>query len=135
VVIVPIVFGDDNAVLLETCKKLKASLLKAGISVLLDDRDTQKPGWKFAEYELKGVPVRLAIGNRDLQNNSIELARRDTLTKETVSLDGIEDRILNLLDEIQESIYRKALAFREQQTQKVDWSAQCNCGLLICHIQ
>ncbi|HPI10727.1 MAG TPA: proline--tRNA ligase [Catalimonadaceae bacterium] len=120
VVIVPIVFGDDTSVLLETCKQLKTRLQKVGVSVLLDDRDTQKPGWKFAEYELKGVPVRLAIGNRDLQNNSIELARRDTLTKETVSLDGIEDRILNLLEEIQESIYKKALAFREKQTQKVD---------------
>jgi prolyl-tRNA synthetase len=99
---------------------ISASLQKAGISVLLDDRDTQKPGWKFAEYELKGVPVRLAIGNRDLQNNNVELARRDTLSKSMVSLDGIEQTISALLDEIQENIYQKALQFRTSHTQKVD---------------
>jgi len=120
VVIVPIVFGDDNTLLMDTCKELKAKLQRAGISVHLDDRDTQKPGWKFAEYELKGVPVRLAIGNRDLQNNCIELARRDTLTKETVPLEGLEDRILALLDEIQTAIYTRAVAFRTAHTQKVD---------------
>jgi prolyl-tRNA synthetase len=120
VVIVPVIFGDDNAALLQRCKELKNSLQKAGISVMLDDRDTQKPGWKFAEYELKGVPIRLAIGNRDLQNNSVELARRDTLSKSMVSLDGIEQTILSLLDEIQENIYQKALQFRTSHTQKVD---------------
>ncbi len=120
VVIVPVVFGNDNEALYARCKELKASLQKAGISVMLDDRDTQKPGWKFAEYELKGVPVRLAIGNRDLQNNSVELARRDTLEKSMVSLDGIEDYIKNLLDEIQTNIYQKALNFREKQTRIVD---------------
>jgi prolyl-tRNA synthetase len=120
VVIVPVVFGNDNEALYNRCKELKASLQKAGISVMLDDRDTQKPGWKFAEYELKGVPVRLAIGNRDLQNNSVELARRDTMEKSVVSLDGIEDYIKNLLDEIQSNIYQKALNFREKQTRKVD---------------
>jgi prolyl-tRNA synthetase len=120
VVIVPVVFGDDNEALLNCCKELKASLQKAGISVLLDDRDTQKPGWKFAEYELKGVPVRLALGNRDLQNNSVELARRDTLSKSLVSLDGIEQTILELLDEIQTSIYQKALDFRSENTRTVD---------------
>jgi len=120
VVIVPVVFGNDNEALFARCKELKASLQKAGISVMLDDRDTQKPGWKFAEYELKGVPVRLAIGNRDLQNNSVELARRDTMEKSQVSLDGIEDYIKNLLDEIQTNIYQKALNFREKQTRTVD---------------
>jgi prolyl-tRNA synthetase len=120
VVIVPVVFGDDNEALLQRCRELKMQLQKAGISVHLDDRDTQKPGWKFAEYELKGVPVRLAIGNRDLQNNSVELARRDTLSKSQVSLDGIEQTIQNLLNEIQENIYRKALDFRSTHTRKVD---------------
>lgn len=120
VVIVPVVFGNENEALYARCKELKASLQKAGISVMLDDRDTQKPGWKFAEYELKGVPVRLAIGNRDLQNNSVELARRDTVGKSMVSLDGIEDYIKNLLDEIQINIYQKALNYREKQTRKVD---------------
>lgn len=120
VVIVPVVFGDDNEALLQRCRELKTSLQKAGISVHLDDRDTQKPGWKFAEYELKGVPVRLAIGNRDLQNNSVEMARRDTLTKAQVSLDGIEQSIAALLEEIQENIYRKALDFRTANTRKTD---------------
>jgi prolyl-tRNA synthetase len=120
VVIVPVVFGDDNEALLSRCRELKTSLQKAGISVQLDDRDTHKPGWKFAEYELKGVPVRLAIGNRDLQNNTVELARRDTLTKSQVSLDGIEGTIQKLLEEIQENIYRKALDFRTANTKKTD---------------
>jgi prolyl-tRNA synthetase len=120
VVIVPIVFGDDNTTLFEKCEEIKKSLEKAGISVKLDARDTHKPGWKFAEYELKGVPVRLAIGNRDLQANQIELARRDTLSKETVPLDGLVDRVSDLMDEIQENIYKKAFDFREKQTIKVD---------------
>jgi prolyl-tRNA synthetase len=120
VVIVPVVFGDDNAALFEACKNLKASLQKAGLSVHLDDRDTHKPGWKFAEYELKGVPVRIAIGNRDLQSGTVELARRDTLSKETVPLEGIEDRILKLMDEIQAAIYQRAHAFRAKQTRQVD---------------
>ena len=120
VVIVPIVFGDDNTALFEKCEEIKKSLEKAGISVKLDARDTHKPGWKFAEYELKGVPVRLAIGNRDLQANQIELARRDTLTKETVPLDGLVERVYSLLNTIQENIYKKAFDFREKQTIKVD---------------
>jgi prolyl-tRNA synthetase len=120
VVIVPVVFGDDNEALLNHCRQLKTQLQRAGISVMLDDRDTQKPGWKFAEYELKGVPIRLAIGNRDLQNNSVELARRDTLSKMQTSLEGIDQTILQLLDEIQDSIYQKALNFRAANTRKVD---------------
>ena len=120
VVIVPIVFGDDNAALLEKCSEIKRSLQASGVSVLVDDRDTQKPGWKFAEYELKGVPVRLALGNRDLQNGTIELARRDTLTKEVVPLEGLGQRIVQLLEEIQQNIYNRALNLREKQTQLVD---------------
>jgi len=120
VVIVPIVFGNDNTALFEKCEEIKKSLEKAGISVKLDARDTHKPGWKFAEYELKGVPVRLAIGNRDLEANQIELARRDTLTKESVPLDGLVECVSKLLDEIQDNIYKKAYDFREKQTIKVD---------------
>lgn len=120
VVMVPVVFGDDNEALMAACKDLQSRLRKAGIRVHLDDRDTQKPGWKFAEYELKGVPVRLAIGNRDLQNQTIELARRDTLTKESVPLDGIVDRIQALLEEIQTNIYQKALQYRSSHTWKID---------------
>lgn len=91
-----------------------------GISVKFDDRDTQKPGWKFAEYELKGVPVRLAMGERDLENGTIEVARRDTLTKETLPVAGIEQHVAALLDEIQENIFRKAYTFRESMITKVD---------------
>ncbi|MGE4587931.1 MAG: His/Gly/Thr/Pro-type tRNA ligase C-terminal domain-containing protein, partial [Mangrovibacterium sp.] len=96
--------------------KLKAF----GISVKFDDLDTKKPGWKFAEYELKGVPVRLAIGPRDLENGTVEVARRDTLGKEVVALANIEQHIAGLLADIQENIYRKALAFRKANTTRVD---------------
>ena len=120
VVIIPIVFGDDNSALFEKCDEIKKTLEKAGISVKLDARDTHKPGWKFAEYELKGVPVRLALGNRDLASNQIELARRDTLTKEMVPLEGLADRLLALMDEIQTNIYKKADDFKTKQTLKVD---------------
>lgn len=120
VVIIPIVFGDDNTALIDKCHEVKKSLQAHGVSVIVDDRDTQKPGWKFAEYELKGVPIRLALGNRDLQNGTIELARRDTLTKENVPMDGLEQRIVGLLDEIQHNIYQKALRYREDHIQKVD---------------
>ena len=97
-----------------------SELKKRGISVKFDDNDTKKPGWKFAEYELKGVPVRLALGSRDLENGTIEVARRDTLTKETYSIDGIEDHIEQLLEDIQKNIYQKALDFRAKTTKTVD---------------
>ncbi len=85
-----------------------------GISVKYDDNDNNRPGWKFAEYEMKGVPVRIAIGPRDLANNQVELARRDTKEKNTVSLDGISTHIQNLLNEIQQNIYDRAKAFQQQ---------------------
>jgi len=96
------------------------ALRKRGISVKYDNRTTHKPGWKFAEYELKGVPLRIAIGPRDIENNTVELARRDLLTKEIISQDGIEDKIATLLDEIQESLYTKALNYRNSLITKVD---------------
>jgi len=99
---------------------LVAKLKAKGISVKFDDSDNRKPGWKFAEYELKGVPLRLAMGGRDLENGTVELARRDILTKETVAVDGVEDMIENLLEEIQNSIFQKALDFRAEKTTKVD---------------
>ena len=95
-------------------------LMAAGISVKFDDRDTQKPGWKFADYELKGVPVRQAMGERDLANGTIEVARRDTLTKETLPLEGVEQHIETLLEEIQENIYKLALERRSKLITKVD---------------
>ncbi len=123
VVIVPIYRGEAE---LETisakAKEIMAELRKAGISVKYDDRDTQKPGWKFAEYELKGVPVRIALGPRDLENGTIEIARRDTLTKETFDLASqpIAGKITALLEEIQEGIYRKAFDFRASVTTEVN---------------
>ncbi|HTM93508.1 MAG TPA: His/Gly/Thr/Pro-type tRNA ligase C-terminal domain-containing protein, partial [Flavisolibacter sp.] len=95
---------------------LKAS----GISVKYDDNDNNRPGWKFAEYELKGVPVRIAIGARDLQNNVAEVARRDTKEKQSISLDGIADHIKQLLEDIQQNLYKKALAYREEHTTRAD---------------
>jgi prolyl-tRNA synthetase len=121
VVIVPIYKKMEE---LETisvkAREIVAKLKAKGISVKFDDNDKKKPGWKFAEYELKGVPVRLAIGPRDLENNAVEVCRRDTLTKQSMSLDGIDDAVVALLDEIQEGIYNKALTFREGMINKVD---------------
>lgn len=91
-----------------------------GISVKFDDADNRRPGFKFADYELKGVPVRLAIGARDLENGTVEIMRRDTLEKETVKMDGIVKTVKSLLDEIQENIYRKALKQRESMTRTID---------------
>jgi len=125
VVIVPIYRGDDQLpAIAEVANRIKDELKVLGISVKFDDRDTQKPGWKFAEYELKGVPVRLALGPRDIENGNVELARRDTLEKKILPQEGIAGYIKNLLDEIQENIYTKALNFRNKSTHKVDtWEA------------
>ncbi len=117
VVIIPIYKGNEGAdqmkpVAMGICERLK----KKGISVKYDDRDTQKPGWKFADYELKGIPVRIAIGPRDLQNNTVEVARRDTLEKITISADAVDEHIPALLDDIQKNIFTKALKFREENT-------------------
>ena len=121
VVIVPIYKKlEELAVISERVADIVARLRARGITVKFDDNDQKKPGWKFAEYELKGIPVRLAIGARDLANNSVEVARRDTLTKENMSLDGIEDKIVALLDDIQKTIFEKARAFRDGMITKVD---------------
>jgi len=121
VVIIPIYKTDEEFNRIsEKVKSIKEKLETKGISVKFDNRDTHKPGWKFAEYELKGIPVRLAIGPRDMENNTLEVSRRDTLEKETKSQDGIEEYIVSLLDKIQDNIYHKALKFREENTFKVD---------------
>jgi prolyl-tRNA synthetase len=121
VVIVPIVKTDEQLKAInEKAFMIKKELELKGISVKYDNDDKQKPGWKFAEYEMKGVPVRIAIGPRDLENGTIELARRDTLTKSIVSIEGLSERISNLLDEMQISIYNKALAFRDSMITKAD---------------
>mgnify|MGYP005753794407 CR=1 FL=1 len=123
VVIVPIYRGEAELEAISVkAHEIMASLRKVGVSVKFDNRDTHKPGWKFAEYELKGVPVRIALGPRDLENGTIEIARRDTLTKESFTLADmpIEQKILALLDEIQDSIYKKAFDFREEHTTEVN---------------
>jgi prolyl-tRNA synthetase len=121
VVIVPIYKGNEQLdSISQIAIDIKSKLEKAGISVKFDNRDTQKPGFKFAEYELKGVPVRLAIGPRDVEEGTVEVARRDTLTKETVSRDNIVERIQALMEDIQKNIYRKAAEFRENNTYKAD---------------
>ena len=121
VVIVPIFKGEEQ--LKQISEKLApviTELKQLGISVKYDDADTKKPGWKFAEYELKGVPVRLAMGARDMENGTIEVARRDTLTKETKSLDGIATYIKDLLADIQKNIFQKAVDYRKQNIKTVD---------------
>ncbi|HEY1019682.1 MAG TPA: proline--tRNA ligase [Sediminibacterium sp.] len=121
VVIVPIYKGDEQkAQIDEKVGEIVKNLKAMGVSVKYDDSDNARPGWKFAEYELKGVPVRMAIGARDLQNNVVEVARRDTKEKNTVSMDGIESYVKNLLDEIQTSMFNKAKQFRDERITKTD---------------
>ncbi|MHA4895460.1 proline--tRNA ligase [Pedobacter sp. PWIIR3] len=115
VVIVPIYRSDEELEKISVfVNELSPKLKKLGISVKYDNRDTQRPGFKFAEYELKGVPVRLAIGGRDMENGTVELARRDTREKQTVNQEGLEIYIAQLLEEIQANIFNKALKFREE---------------------
>jgi prolyl-tRNA synthetase len=95
-------------------------LKQSGVSVKYDDNDNNRPGWKFAEYELKGVPVRIALGARDLENNMAEVARRDTKEKMSVSLDGLAERVVDLLDEIQLNIYNRAKSFRDDNTHEAN---------------
>ena len=121
VVIVPIYRSAEQlAQISEKVAGIVAGLKALGISVKYDDNDTKKPGWKFAEYELKGVPVRLAMGGRDLENGTIEVMRRDTLEKETVPCEGIEAYVKNLLEDIQANIFKKAYDFREAHIVSVD---------------
>lgn len=121
VVIVPIYKGEEQKKEIDAKVKEIVNDLKAkGVRVKYDDSDNQRPGWKFAQYELKGVPVRIAIGTRDLQNNVVEVARRDTREKSSVSMDGLGERIVSLLGEIQSGMYQKALGFRDSKITAVD---------------
>jgi len=121
VVIVPIFKNDQQLTAInEKVAELKKSLEKRGISVKYDNRDTHKPGWKFAEYELKGVPVRIAIGPRDLENGTVEVARRDTKEKAVYQMTDLHLKIENLLEQIQDNIYRKAMDLREEKTNRAD---------------
>lgn len=121
VVIVPIYKGLEQLdVISEKVEPLVKELRKKGISVKFDNRDTHKPGFKFNEYELKGVPIRLAIGNRDLENGTCEVARRDTLEKETIPMDAVVGKIEFLLDDIQKNIYKKAVDHRSSHITEVN---------------
>lgn len=121
VVIVPIYKGEEQKTRIDEKVTAISKELKAlGISVKYDDNDNNRPGWKFAEYELKGVPVRLAIGARDLEQNVVEVARRDTKEKQTVSLDGIVDHIRQLLEDIQQSMFAKAKAFQQANISRAE---------------
>jgi prolyl-tRNA synthetase len=121
VVIVPIFKGEEQLkAISEVAEKIVSGLKSKNIPVKYDDRDTHKPGWKFSEYELKGVPIRIAIGPRDLENGTVEVARRDTKEKSVMQLTDIHLKIEHLLDQIQDNIYRKALNFRETHTFNAD---------------
>lgn len=121
VVIVPIYKAEEQlAAISEKVNTIIAKLKALGISVKYDNNDTKKPGWKFAEYELKGVPVRIAMGPRDLENGTVEVARRDTLEKQVVSVENIEMYIQQLLSDIQDNIFNKALEYRKTMTTPVD---------------
>jgi prolyl-tRNA synthetase len=121
VVIVPIYRGEEQlAQISEVANEFAAKLKASGLSVKYDDRDTYKPGWKFAQYELQGVPVRIAIGPKDLEKGSVEIARRDTLSKETVMQAEVVGRVKDLMIEIQENLYEKARNFRDQNITEVN---------------
>ena len=123
VVIVPIYKSEEKLSEIKAkVEPIMASLKEIGIVVKLDDNDKKKPGWKFAEYELKGIPIRLAIGERDLENGTVEIARRDTKEKETTAIDGIAAKIESLLSEIQNNLFQRALKFRDDHTSVAnDW--------------
>jgi prolyl-tRNA synthetase len=121
VVIVPIYKGEESKpVIDEKVSTLVKDLKALGISVKYDNSENARPGWKFAEYELKGVPVRVALGLRDIENNVVELARRDTKEKSSVSIDGLATYIKNLLEEIQQNIFNRALAFRNENIREAN---------------
>ena len=121
VVIVPVYKSEEELNTISAkANEIVAKLRSKGISVLYDDNDKKKPGWKFHEYELKGFPIRIAIGPRDLAKNEGEVHRRDTMEKMQMSLDGIEDRLVALLDEMQANIFKKALDYRQAHITRVD---------------
>ncbi|WP_343524476.1 proline--tRNA ligase [Pedobacter sp.] len=121
VVIVPIYKGEEDLSRISSyVNELTMRLKGLGVSVKYDDRDTQRPGFKFADYELKGVPVRIAIGGRDLENKTVEVARRDTKLKQTVPQEGLDIYIVKLLEDIQQSMFNKALAYRDEHITKAD---------------
>ncbi|MBA4168555.1 MAG: proline--tRNA ligase [Chitinophagaceae bacterium] len=121
VVIVPIYKGEEQKAEIDVkARELEKELKSRGIRVKYDNSDNQRPGWKFAQYELKGVPIRIALGARDIQNNKVEIARRDTRDKITIAMDGLTGTVSALLDEIQQGMFQKALSFRDRNITRVD---------------
>ena len=139
VVMVPIFKTDEeHSAIIARMNEIKAELEKGGVSVKIDDRDTLRPGFKFAEWELKGVPVRIAMGPRDLAGGTLEIARRDTLEKSSIAQEGVAAHIEQLLKDIQKNMYEKALAFRDANVRKVDTWEEFKeeiqkGGFLLCH--
>jgi prolyl-tRNA synthetase len=139
VIIVPIYKNEKQlADISSVADKIMTDLKKAGISVKYDNDDTKKPGWKFAEYELKGVPIRLAMGPRDIENNTVEIARRDTLTKETISMENVIDEVSQQLKNIQKNLYERALTFRNANMKEINSYEEFKeeiekGGFLLCH--
>ncbi len=138
VVIIPIGKPEQIAAVTEAMKPVIDTLRQKGISVKFDDADNKRPGFKFADYELKGVPVRLVMGGRDLENGTVEVMRRDTLEKETVKFEGIAEYVLGLLDRIQENIFEKARAFRDAHIYECDNYEEFkekvkDGGFFLCH--
>ena len=119
VVIVPIPRGNWQETVLPKAREIRDALVSQGVRVMLDDRDEYSPGWKYAEWEMRGVPVRLEIGPKDIEKAQVMLARRDTREKLPTSMDGLPSAILTLLDDIQSALYTRALQFREAHTQRV----------------
>ena len=111
---------EERKAIVAKMEQIKSQLEALGLTAKIDDRDNYRSGFKFAEWELKGVPVRLAIGPRDLENNTVEVARRDTMTKEVRQEEGLAEYLKGLMDVIQENIYNKALDFRNKNVYKVD---------------
>jgi prolyl-tRNA synthetase len=120
VVIVPIPRGNWQETVLPVARQIQQQLVAAGVRVMLDDRDSQTPGWKFSEWELRGVPLRLEIGPKDIEKSSVLVARRDTREKLSVPMDGLPGRVHELLDEIQRNLLERAITFREEHTQRAD---------------
>ena len=138
VVIIPIGKPEQIAAVTEAMEPVIDTLRQKGISVKFDDADNKRPGFKFADYELKGVPVRLVMGGRDLENGTVEVMRRDTLEKETVQFEGIAEYVINLLDKIQANIFEKARAFRDAHIYECDNYEEFkekvkDGGFFLCH--
>ena len=138
VVIIPIGKPEQIAAVTEAMKPVIDTLRQKGISVKFDDADNKRPGFKFADYELKGVPVRLVMGGRDLENGTVEVMRRDTLEKETVQFEGIAEYVIDLLNKIQANIFEKARAFRDAHIYECDNYEEFkekvkDGGFFLCH--